>query len=111
MEKMDLPKEGFDQLDLLISKLMTQFNGVGMNIALISNSRIANVKSYGHFDKENHVLMHKNAEFQIASISKPITAWGIMKLVEEGKINLDIPVTKYLKRWTLPKEYESYILK
>lgn len=111
MEKMNLPKEGFDQLDLLVSKLMTQFNGVGMNIALISNSKIADIKSYGYFDKENHVLMYKNAVFQIASISKPITAWGIMKLVEQGKINLDMPVMKYLKRWTLPKEYETYILK
>lgn len=40
--------------------------------------------------------------FQVASLSKWITAMGVMKLVEEGKLDLDAPVSKYLKRWKLP---------
>ncbi|MFN0023345.1 MAG: serine hydrolase domain-containing protein [Parvularculaceae bacterium] len=40
--------------------------------------------------------------FQVASLSKWITAWGVMTLVEAGKIDLDTPVSKYLTRWRLP---------
>jgi CubicO group peptidase (beta-lactamase class C family) len=41
--------------------------------------------------------------FQIASLSKWITAWGVMALVQEGKVDLDAPVGTYLTRWTLPE--------
>lgn len=40
--------------------------------------------------------------FQVASLSKWITAWGVMTLVEAGRIDLDAPVSSYLTRWTLP---------
>lgn len=40
--------------------------------------------------------------FQMASVSKWITAWGVMTLVESGRIDLDVPVSRYLKRWRLP---------
>lgn len=40
--------------------------------------------------------------FQTASLSKWLTAWGVMARVEQGKIDLDAPVSRYLKRWTLP---------
>jgi CubicO group peptidase (beta-lactamase class C family) len=43
-----------------------------------------------------------DSRFQVASMSKWITAWGVMKLVESGKLDLDKPVALYLKRWRLP---------
>jgi CubicO group peptidase (beta-lactamase class C family) len=44
----------------------------------------------------------RNTVFQVASLSKWISAFGIMKLVEDGKLNLDAPVSRYLTRWQLP---------
>lgn len=44
----------------------------------------------------------RNTIFQVSSLSKWISAWGIMKLVEEGKLDLDAPVSRYLTRWQLP---------
>lgn len=41
--------------------------------------------------------------FPVASISKWVTAEGVLKLVEEGKVNLDTPVDQYLSRWHLPE--------
>ena len=41
--------------------------------------------------------------FGAASISKPITAVGVLKLVEDGKLDLDIDVNHYLKRWKIPE--------
>lgn len=44
-----------------------------------------------------------NDPFNIGSISKPITAWAVMKLAEERLVSLDAPVRKYLgERWQLP---------
>jgi CubicO group peptidase (beta-lactamase class C family) len=40
--------------------------------------------------------------FQAASISKWVAAWGVMKLAEEGRIDLDAPVSMYITRWRLP---------
>ena len=40
--------------------------------------------------------------FQMASISKWVTAWGVLALAKEGKINIDDPVENYLSRWQLP---------
>lgn len=44
----------------------------------------------------------RDTVFATASMSKWITAWGVMKLVEEGKLDLDRPVENYLSRWHLP---------
>ncbi len=44
----------------------------------------------------------RNTVFQVSSLSKWISAFGIMKLVEDGKLNLDSPVSTYLTRWQLP---------
>ncbi|HKD21672.1 MAG TPA: serine hydrolase domain-containing protein [Rhizomicrobium sp.] len=43
-----------------------------------------------------------NSLFQVASMSKWITAWGVMTLVEQHRIALDAPVSRYLTRWHLP---------
>lgn len=40
--------------------------------------------------------------FQVASLSKWITAWGVMTLVEQGRVDLDAPVSRCLTRWRLP---------
>ena len=45
----------------------------------------------------------RNTVFQVASLSKWISAFGVMKLVEEGKLDLDAPVQQYLSRWQLPE--------
>jgi len=40
--------------------------------------------------------------FQMASVSKWVTSWAVMALVERGAIDLDQPVSRYLTRWELP---------
>ena len=44
----------------------------------------------------------RDTQFQVASLSKWTTAWGVMTLVDQGKLDLDAPVSTYLKRWRLP---------
>ena len=66
--------------------------------ALIENGRAAAT----HFVSAGKPV-DGDSRFQVASMSKWITAWGVMTLVEAGKLDLDKPVSLYLKRWTLPK--------
>jgi len=40
--------------------------------------------------------------FQAASVSKPVTAWGVLRLVGQGRIGLDEPVVGHLRRWCPP---------
>lgn len=51
------------------------------------------------------VFVSANADtiFPVASVSKWVTAWGVLALVDEGKLDLDAPVDRYLRRWKLPE--------
>jgi len=52
--------------------------------------------------------LNRYTMFQMASVSKWVTSWGVHRLVEEGKIDLDKPVSQYLTRWQLPEsEYDN----
>jgi CubicO group peptidase (beta-lactamase class C family) len=53
----------------------------------------------GHADRERQVPMTEDAIFRIYSMTKPITSVAIMMLVEECKIALDDPVSKYIPEW------------
>ncbi|MEW4468949.1 serine hydrolase domain-containing protein [Parasphingorhabdus sp. JC815] len=44
----------------------------------------------------------ENSVFQVASLSKWLAAWGVMALVEDGVIDLDEPVSRYITGWQLP---------
>ncbi|MCA9511903.1 MAG: beta-lactamase family protein [Myxococcales bacterium] len=44
----------------------------------------------------------RDSVFQVASLSKWISAWGVMALVDSGRVALDAPVSTYLERWHLP---------
>ena len=53
----------------------------------------------GYADVENRVPCHPNTVMRIASISKPITMAVVAKLWEAQKLDLDKPVTEYVKNW------------
>ena len=59
-------------------------------------------KGYGRADTSRGVPVTPDTVFEVGSISKPVTAWGVMRLVQQGKLDLDAPVDRYLTRWHLP---------
>jgi CubicO group peptidase (beta-lactamase class C family) len=65
--------------------------------ALVEHGRVVAT----HFQSIG-VPVNGDSLFQVASLSKWVTAWGVMKLVEQGRLDLDAPVSRYLKRWELP---------
>lgn len=83
-------------------KLVKKYNVQGSSIALIENGKIKEIKNYGYANLKENTVVTNDTEFKIASISKTVTAYGIMKLVDEGKLDLDVPISKYLTKWNLP---------
>lgn len=71
----------------------------------VGNFAMAVIKN-GKTEKElfysKNKSVNKNTIFQVSSLSKFVSAAGVMKLVEMGKVDLDKPVSYYLKRWKLP---------
>jgi CubicO group peptidase (beta-lactamase class C family) len=63
---------------------------------------IKNGVAEASFYHSEHQSLDENAVFPMASVSKWVTSWGILKLVQDGVIDLDKPVDSYLTRWTLP---------
>lgn len=89
-------------LDKAIPQYMSKFNIGGVAVGVVENGKVVYLQGYGYSDSEKMVPITENTVFQAASISKSVTAWGVMNLVEQGKLELDVPIIKYLKRWKLP---------
>lgn len=73
----------------------------GLAVVLIENCAVSWHGDFGFANKAEGRLIDPNTRFQFGSMSKTVTAWAIMTLVERGKIELDQPVNKYLKSWKL----------
>jgi CubicO group peptidase (beta-lactamase class C family) len=79
-------------------KLVDASNNGNAVFAILDNGSI-----YGVHALSVGEAVDVNTVFQTASLSKWTTAWGVMALVQEGKLDLDAPVSTYLTRWTLPE--------
>ncbi len=77
-----------------MNKWMSEVRVPNVSISIISNMRVVSEKTYsslsGDLDKTD------NVSFELGSISKTITSWGICRLAEQGMIDLDDPMSKYL---------------
>ena len=91
-------------LDEKTPDLLQEFSLPGIAIAVIEGCQVHGVRCYGHANKERNEPLNENHQFRLASISKPVTAWGVMTLVERGLLDLDAPVDNYLTRWQLPSD-------
>ncbi len=74
----------------------------GLAIAIIENGKVIVKKGFGFANVALQKKVTTKDGFNIGSISKMFTAWGVMKLVETGKVRLDAPISTYLKSWKLP---------
>ena len=65
--------------------------------------RVAHFEAHGLMDLDTKKPMPKDALFRLASTSKPVTAVAVLILVEEGKLRLTDPVSKYIPEFKSPK--------
>lgn len=89
-------------LDRLVPRWLKRYGIPGTALALVRQGRLVWARGYGLANREMQIAMTPDSVFQVASISKSAAAWGVMKLVENGKLDLDTPVEAYLPGWRFP---------
>ncbi|RUT68201.1 serine hydrolase [Flavobacterium cupreum] len=88
-----------------IDQLLTQYSQYGLfnGSALVSEKgKVIFKKGYGSANMEWNIPNQPDTKFRLGSITKQFTALLIVKLAEDGKIKLDVPITTYLPDY--PKE-------
>jgi CubicO group peptidase (beta-lactamase class C family) len=85
-----------------IIERMEFYQTPGVSIAVINNGQIEWAKGYGVKKVGESDRVDSKTLFQAASISKPVTAVAVMKLVQEGKLNLERDVNQNLVSWKIP---------
>ena len=68
----------------------------GLAVAVAMDGKLVYAEGFGYADLEQRVPAWPTTKFRVGSISKPLTATALMQLVEEGKVDLDAPVQKYV---------------
>ena len=84
-----------------ISNLMEEFGVPGVSVAVIHNFKIHWAKAYGISDTETGQITDTATMFQAASISKAVTAMGVLRAVQDGLFDLDDDINDILRSWTL----------
>jgi D-alanyl-D-alanine carboxypeptidase len=85
-----------DSLDKFINEQMNLRKLPGLSVAVLRNGKVIRASGYGFANLELQTPATKDTVFEIGSISKQMASEAVMLLVEEGKINLDDSIRKYL---------------
>jgi CubicO group peptidase (beta-lactamase class C family) len=94
------------RLDARVPELLLRDLVPSVAVAVVHDGRIV-TRTWGLADVGTGRIATNQTRYNIASISKMLTAWGVMRLVEEGKVQLDDPVSKHVKRWHLPPSQQN----
>lgn len=90
-----------------LAERMKKYNINGVSIAVIHNYKIEWTRGYGYADVSENRLVTENTLFQAASISKSLNGVGVLKLVQEKKLDLNTDINKYLLTWKFPYDEKS----
>ena len=86
-----------------ILERMDYYKVPGVSIAVVENGKIKWTKGYGYANTESGKKVDTNTLFQAGSISKPVAALSVLKLYENGSLELNKDVNYYLKNWQIPE--------
>ena len=84
----------------LIQYEMARHRVPGLSIALVDDQRVVWAQGFGFADKERKVPASADTLYRVASISKLFTDTAAMQLAEQGRIDIDQPLQKYLPGFT-----------
>lgn len=84
------------QLEQRIPQLMKDGDVPGLSIALLRNGELAWHRGFGVMNTKTNEPITDGTVFEAASLSKPVFAYAVLKLVDAGKFDLDKPLTHYL---------------
>jgi CubicO group peptidase (beta-lactamase class C family) len=88
-----------------VEEILNRHPAVGLAFGLVKDGRLGAFIGHGMADIASNTPVTESTVFRIASISKTFTAIAVMQLWEQGLVDLDAPVTEYLRSYRLvPKE-------
>ncbi len=90
-----------------LTERMKKYNINGVSIAVIHNNQIEWARGYGFADVSEKQPVTEATLFQAASISKSLNSLGVLKLVQEKRLDLNSDINKYLVTWKFPYDEMS----
>jgi CubicO group peptidase (beta-lactamase class C family) len=87
-----------------LPRLMGEARVPGLAIAVIDNGRVAWAKGFGVMRAGGTASVTEATRFEAASLSKPVTAYVALQLVDAGRLALDTPLAQYMKYPDLPDD-------
>jgi CubicO group peptidase (beta-lactamase class C family) len=94
--------EVLDRIKPVLEKVVADHKVAGVSTLVARHGKVVHLSTVGLRDVEAGLPIEPNTLFRLASMSKPITSAGVMILVDQGKIQLDDPVAKYLPEFKNP---------
>jgi CubicO group peptidase (beta-lactamase class C family) len=91
-----LTRVNADPADDYVQAFMAKYHAPGVALAVIRDGKVVKEATYGYANLEWHQPLTTTAPFWLDSLTKLVTAVGIMQLAEQGKLSLDDPISKYL---------------
>lgn len=88
------------RIDSLAPALLAGTGVPGVAVGVVEGGRVAFTRGYGVADRASGRAMTSRTLLQVASVSKPVAAWTVMRMVDDGSLSLDGPVAP--RRWRLP---------
>jgi CubicO group peptidase (beta-lactamase class C family) len=98
---LDRTEAFISSLDVRVPELLVRYGAPSAAVAVIHDGQTY-TRTWGVADLDSGRLPSDNTLYNVASISKVVTAWAIMRLVQERRVSLDAPISKYVSRWRLP---------
>jgi CubicO group peptidase (beta-lactamase class C family) len=86
-----------------LAERMAHYKVPGLSVAVINDGQIEWARGYGVVEKDGDKSVTADTLFLAGSISKPVAALAALRLVEQGKLNLDEDVNLKLKTWKVPE--------
>ncbi|MFN8446165.1 MAG: serine hydrolase domain-containing protein [Caldilineaceae bacterium] len=96
-----LDSSTMNQIDTLVKTVLDKNQVPGAALGIVQGGELVYAKGFGVSELGSQTPVTPESVFFMASISKSFTGMAIMQLVEEGKIDLDTPVTTYLPYFSM----------
>ena len=107
-ESVGMSAERLARIEAMCSKAVSDDNIPGVVALVARHGKIVYWKAFGMADNQSERALKRDDIFRIASQSKAITATAVMMLWEEGRFNLDDPISKYIPEFKNPQVLESF---
>jgi CubicO group peptidase (beta-lactamase class C family) len=100
-----LSPERLDRIGTVVQQSVDNKQIAGAVTMVVRRGKVAWLKAEGMMDREAAKPMRPDAMFRICSMTKPITSVAVMMLYEEGRFQLDDPISQYLPEFKNPRVY------